>query len=54
MFKFEGEYINGLKDGYIKEYHNGKLKFWGEYLKGEKNGKAKEYNSQGDLIFEGE
>ena len=35
---FEGEYLNGKKNGKGKEYYfNGKLKFQGEYLNG-KNG----------------
>ena len=39
---FEGEYLNGLRDGKGKEYfYNNKLKFEGEYLKGERNGKRK-------------
>ena len=33
---FEGEYLNGLKNGKGKEYdYDGKLKFEGEYLNGE-------------------
>ena len=33
MLKFEGEYLNGEKNGKGKEYHdNGKLKYEGEYL----------------------
>ena len=33
--KFEGEYLNGYKNGNIKEfYENGILKFEGEYLNG--------------------
>ena len=46
--KFEGEYLNGEKNGKGKEYYdNGKIKFEGEYLYGFKlkgklyvNGKA--------------
>jgi len=52
---FEGEYINGEKNGNVKEYHeNGKLMFEGEYLKGKRNGKGIEYYSSGELRFEGE
>ena len=40
---YEGEYLNGKKNGKVKEYENGYLVFIGEYLNGEKNGKAKEY-----------
>ena len=52
--KFKGEYLNGLKNGKRKEYHdNGKIKFKGEYLNGEKNGKAIEYESNlSEIIFE--
>ena len=41
---FEGEYINGNKNGKVKEYKDGnKLIFEGEYLNGIKNGKCIEY-----------
>ena len=33
---YEGEYLNGLRNGYGKEYKNGKLIFEGEYLNGER------------------
>ena len=50
---FEGEYLNGERNGKDKEYDNkGKLKFECEYLNGERNGKGKEYDD-GKLIFEG-
>ena len=52
--KFEGEYLNGEKNGKGKEYDmQGKLRFEGNYINGEKNGKGKEYYN-GDLKFEGE
>ena len=56
ILKFEGEYLNGEKNGKGKEYYfNGSLKFEGEYLNGEKHGEAKEYEfKNGVLIFEGE
>ena len=38
---FEGEYLNGKKNGQVKE-NNGWLKFEGEYLNGKRNGKAKD------------
>ena len=39
---FEGDYLNGLKNGKGKEYDkHGKLEFEGEYLNGLKNGKGK-------------
>ena len=43
--KFEGEYLNGKRNGKGKEYdYDGNLEFEGEYLHGEKwNGKVKEY-----------
>ena len=41
---FEGEYLNGERNGKGKEYNIfGKLEFEGEYLNGERNGKGKEY-----------
>ena len=52
---FEGEFLNGRKNGKGKEYYgNGILKFEGEYLNGERNGKGKEYYDNGKLKFEGE
>ena len=52
---FEGEYLNGLRNGKGKEYYyNGKLKYEGNYLNGQINGKGKEYNDNGKLVFEGE
>jgi len=52
---FEGEYLNGQRNGKGKEYHyEDKLKYEGEYLNGLKNGKGKEYNYKGKLEFEGE
>ena len=49
---FEGEYLNGDRNGKGKEYYdNGKLKFEGEYLNGKIwNGKG--YNIKGILEFE--
>jgi antitoxin component YwqK of YwqJK toxin-antitoxin module len=39
---FEGEYLNGKRNGIGKEfYNNGKIKFEGEYLNGKRNGKGK-------------
>ena len=41
---FEGEYINGERNGKGKEYDKDeKLVYEGEYLKGKRNGKGKEY-----------
>ena len=51
---FEGEYLNGKKNGKGKEfYFNGQIKYEGEYLKDLKNGKGKEYYYNGKLYFEG-
>ena len=53
--KFEGEYLNGEKNGKGKEYYqNNILKFEGEYLNGKRTGKGKEYYENGNLKFEGE
>ena len=53
---YEGEFLNGKRNGKGKEYYDnddGKLLFEGEYLNGKRNGKGKEYNYYGELIFEG-
>ena len=52
--KFEGEYLNGRRNGKGKEYMDGTLIFEGEYLNGKRNGKGKEYGKDRKLIFEGE
>ena len=52
---FEGEYLNGKRNGKGKEYNNYcKLEFEGEYINGKRNGKGKEYYFNGKLEFEGE
>jgi len=52
---FEGEFINGIKNGKGKEYNkSGNMVYEGEYLNGERHGKGKEFNLYNDLIFEGE
>ena len=52
---FEGEYLNGKRNGKGKEYYkNRKLKFEGEYLNGKRHGKGKEYYRNDRLKFEGE
>ena len=52
---FEGEYLNGKKNGKGKEYYiNEQLQFEGEYLNGKKNGKGKEYYINEHLRYEGE
>ena len=41
---FEGEYLNGERNGKGKEYnYNGQLRFEGVYLNGIRNGEGKEY-----------
>ena len=52
--KFEGEYLNGERNGKGKEYHNGILFFEGIYSNGKKNGKGIEYYYNGNKKFEGE
>ena len=48
---FEGEFLNGKKNGKGKEYYyNGMLKFEGEYLNGKKV-KGKGYDMKGNLIL---
>ena len=54
---FEGEYLNGKRNGKGKEYDDGKLEFEGEYLNDKRYGKGKEYFSTSfgpSLSFEGE
>ena len=53
--KYEGDYVNGERDGKGKEYScEHIMKFEGEYLNGKRNGKGKEYDYLGKLLFEGE
>jgi len=55
VLKFEGQYINGEKNGIGKEYFsNSQLEYESEYLFGERSGKGKEYNFDGNLVFDGE
>ena len=53
---FEGEYLNGERNGEGKEYYkSNKLKFEGKYLNGKRNGKGKEYYfHDSTLFFDGE
>ena len=53
---YEGEYLNGERNGKGKEYDNdGNLIFEREFIKGKRfNGKEKEYDYRCKLIFEGE
>ena len=52
--KFEGEYLNGKRNGQGKEYdHYEHLVFEGEYLNGKKwKGKFKRYDFNGPVIYE--
>ena len=55
ILRFEGEYLNGEKNGKGKEYFlNRKLKFEGEYLNGKRNGNGKLYHKNKILKFEDE
>ena len=54
QLEFEGNYLNGLKNGLGKEYENGHLIFEGEFLCSKKFGKGKEYNNNGQVIYEGD
>ena len=50
---YEGEYLNGKKNGKGKEYGRyGEIIFKGYYLNGKRNGPGKEYDSE-QFIFEG-
>ena len=53
---FEGEYLNGEKNGNGREYDgDGNVLFEGEYLNGKRNGKGNEYFiEEQKLKFEGE
>ena len=54
--EFEGEYLDGKRNGKGKEYNYlyHFINFEGEYLNGKRNGKGKEYNKNGKLLFEGD
>ena len=52
---FEGEYLNGKRNGKGKEYKDEDLIYEGHYLNGKRDGKGKEYDDVfGKLIFERE
>ena len=51
---YEGEYLNGKRNGKGKEYLDNNLVFEGEYLDDKRNGKGKEYYNNGKLKFDGE
>ena len=56
---FEGDYIDGKRTGYGKEYYKEKfegkmiIKYEGKYLNGKRNGKGVEYYNNGEIKFEG-
>ena len=53
--EYEGEFLNGKRNGKGKEYsYDGEFIFEGEYLDGKRNGKAKESSKDGIILFEGE
>ena len=50
---YEGEYLNGKRNGKGKEYSKGNIIFEGEYLNGYRwNGKSKKYNLEHELESE--
>ena len=54
--EYEGEFLNGKKNGKGKEYvysKEGTFIYEGEFLNDEKNGEGKEFFN-GELIFEGQ
>ena len=52
---FEGQYSNGKKNGYGKEYYkNGKIKYKGEYSNGLRHSKGEEYYKNGKIKYKGE
>ena len=48
--KFEGEYLNGKKNGKGKKYYDGRLEFEGEYLNGKK-WEGKGYDLNNNIIY---
>ena len=52
ILKFEGEYLDGKRNGKGKEYfNNGILNYEGEYLDGKWNGYEKEYFDNGKFYM---
>ena len=54
QLEYEGEFLNGKRNGKGKEYSNNAIIFEGEYLNGLKNGIGKEYYSNGKIKYNGE
>ena len=51
---FEGDYLNGQRNGKGKEYlYDGSLLFEGEYKNGKRTGRGKEFDGYCFLLFEG-
>ena len=50
MLMFEGEYLNGERNGKGKEYYEDELEYEGEFLNGRRQGRGKEYD-EGKLIY---
>ena len=51
---FEGDYLNGERNGKGKEYKFGDLIYEGEYLNDKRHGKGKEFFSKGEIKAAGE
>ena len=55
---YEGEYLNGERNGKGKEYDSFNyikhITYEGEYKKGKRSGKGREYEANGIIRFEGE
>ena len=55
---YEGEYLNGERNGKGKEYDSfdyiKHIKYEGGYKNGKRNGKGREYEPNGNIRFEGE
>ena len=47
---YDGEYLNGVKNGKGKEFKHNRLIFEGEYLNGKRNGNGKEYYDLKSII----
>ena len=53
--QYEGEYLYGEINGYVKEYNNHTIIYEGDYANGKRSGNGKEYNKKSkELIYEGE
>ena len=49
LIEFEGELKNGERNGYGKEYEEGRLIYEGEFLDSKRHGKGKEYYDFDDI-----